>query len=90
MHFVHTVCMSTKNILSTTKARDILPDIIDHVQKNNSVFVIGRRSTPEVVVLRYPTEYSVNSSDITNINAYSHSFDFLHDEPDIYKVKIKK
>jgi hypothetical protein len=29
-------------------------------------------------------------SDITKINAFSHSFDFLHDEPDVYRLKLKK
>ena len=82
--------MTNINVLSTTKARDILPDLIETVKNNGKAFVLGRRNIPEAILIKFPTEYSVNASDITNINAYSHSFDFLKDEPDLYKLKSKK
>lgn len=81
--------MTTLQILSTTQARDILPALIAKVKETSKVFIIGRRNNPEAILMRYPTEYSVNASDIANINAYSNSFDFLNDEPDIYTVKGK-
>jgi len=34
--------------------------------------------------------YSPSVNDITNVNAYSKSFDFLKDEPDIYSVSDLK
>ena len=82
--------MTNINVLSTTKARDILPDLIESVKYTGKAFVLGRRNTPEAILIKFPSEYSVNASDITNINAYSHSFDFLLDEPELYKVKSKK
>jgi hypothetical protein len=82
--------MSNIHVLSTTKARNILPDLIESVKASGKAFVLGRRDLPEAVLIKFPSEYSVNASDITNINTYSHSFDFLNDEPDIYKLKSKK
>lgn len=82
--------MSNIKVLSTTKARNILPDLIESIKHTGKAFVLGRRNIPEAILIKFPTEYSVNSSDITNINAYSHSFDFLSDEPDLYKLKSKK
>ena len=81
--------MSKLNVLSTTKARDILPAIIEQIKDHNRVFILGRRDVPEVIMIKYPTEYSVNASDIVNINTYSHSFDFLNDEPDLYTLSSK-
>jgi len=82
--------MTNINVLSTTKARDILPDLIESVKYTGKAFVLGRRNIPEAILIKFPSEYSVNASDITNINAYSHSFDFLLDEPELYKVRSKK
>ena len=39
--------------------------------------------------MKFPTEYSINATDITNINTYSNSFDFLNNEPELYKLKSK-
>lgn len=37
------------------------------------------------------TKSRTNFSDITNINAYSNSFDFLKNEPDLYTISnVKK
>lgn len=36
------------------------------------------------------SKYFENLLDITNINVYSPSFDFLNNEPDLYNVKSKK
>jgi len=77
------------NILSTTKARNILPDLIESIKNTGCNFVLGRRGIPEVIIMKFPAGYSVNATDITNINTYSNSFDFLNDEPNIYKLKSK-
>ena len=82
--------MTNINVLSTTKARNILPDLIESIKQSGKAFVLGRRNIPEAILIKFPSEYSVNASDITNINMYSGSFDFLSDEPDIYKIKSKK
>ncbi len=82
--------MTNINVLSTTKARNILPELIESVKHTGKAFVLGRRNIPEAILIKFPSEYSVNVSDITNINAYSSSFDFLADEPDVYTLKSKK
>ncbi len=82
--------MAKLKVLSTTKARNILPEIIEKVKQTRSVFILGRRNVPEIVIIKFPEEYSVNASDITNINTYSHSFDFLRDEPDLYSRNEKR
>jgi len=71
-------------IISTTSTRKNISDMIEAVRENNSVFLIGRHGTPEAVLLKFPTEYRADVSDSTNINAYSSSFDFLKDEPELY------
>jgi hypothetical protein len=90
VHFVHNRYMTKINVLSTTKARNILPDLIESIKQSGKAFVLGRRNIPEAILIKFPSEYSVNASDITNINMYSSSFDFLSDEPDIYKISSKK
>lgn len=72
--------------ISTTDVRKNISDMIDVVRETGSVFLIGRRGTPEAVLLKFPTEYRTDVSDITNVNAYSSSFDFLKEEPDLYTI----
>lgn len=77
--------------ISTTKARAKISEIIERVKTRNEVFVFGRRDNPEAVIIKFPDAYNSNFSDITNINAYSGSFDFLKNEPDLYSWRdIKK
>jgi len=80
--------MKTKleKIISTTEARKNIAKLIDVVREENAVFLLGRRNIPEAVLLKFPSEYRTEVGDITNINAYSESFDFLKDEPEIYSV----
>ena len=78
-------------VISTTDTRKNISDMLDAVTGEGANFVIGRHDTPEAVLLKFPTVYRPDVSDITNINAYSNSFDFLKDEPDIYTVTdVKK
>ena len=73
--------------LSTTQARKDLSDLVNIVSTSHKSIVIGRRNVPEVVLIPFPTFWNGKLSEITNINAYSKSFDFLADEPEIYSVK---
>ncbi len=77
-------------IISTTEARKKISDLIDAVVTDSASFVIGRHDAPEAVLVKFPTHYRTDVSDITNINSYSHSFDFLKDEPDIYSIQDLK
>lgn len=72
--------------ISTTEARKNIAKLVDAVREENAVFLLGRRDVPEAVLLKFPSEYRSDVSDITNVNAYSGSFDFLKDEPDLYTV----
>ncbi len=73
--------------LSTTEARERISDIVNIVATSRRSIVIGRRNVPEVVLIPFPSFWNGKLSEITNINAYSKSFDFLADEPDIYSIK---
>ncbi len=73
--------------LSTTEARERISDIVNIVATSRRSIVIGRRNVPEVVLIPFPSFWNGKLSEITNINAYSKSFDFLADEPDVYSIK---
>jgi len=72
--------------ISTTDVRKNIAEMIDAVRETDSVFLIGRRGEPEAVLIKFPRDYRSDVSDITNVNAYSSSFDFLNDEPELYSV----
>ncbi|QQR64466.1 hypothetical protein IPH92_02745 [Candidatus Kaiserbacteria bacterium] len=74
------------NVISTSKARNTLPQIIEALKERDGVFVIGRRNVPEAILIKFPSHYRKEVSDITNVNANSASFDFLDDEPDLYSI----
>ncbi len=73
-------------IISTSKARNLLPQFIEALKERDGAYVIGRRNNPEVILIKFPHEYRKNVTDITNVNAYSSSFNFLLDEADLYSV----
>ena len=73
--------------LSTTEARENISELVNMVSTSRKSIVIGRRNIPEVVLIPYPTAWNNKISEITNINAYSKSFDFLDKEPEIYSIK---
>lgn len=77
-------------IVTTTNARKNIGAIIDRVKYHGEVFGIGRRDSIDAVLLRFPEIYNTAVNDITNINAYSKSFDFLKDEPDLYSLSDLK
>lgn len=72
--------------ISATNARKNISQLIDTIRETGDVFAIGRHKTPEVLVIKFPTEYNKALSEITNINTYSESFSFLNDEPELYSV----
>jgi len=76
--------------MSSTKARANISEIIERVKTRGEVFVFGRRNNPEAVLVKFPDVYNSRFSDITNVNAYSGSFDFLKKEPDLYSIKDLK
>ncbi len=73
--------------LSTTQVRKDISDLVNIVSRSRKPIVIGRRNIPEVVLIPFPTFWNGKLSEITNINAYSKSFDFLKDEPEVYSIK---
>lgn len=76
--------------ISTTEARKNIKKIINYVRETNDVVVLGRRNHMEVLLMKFPSSYDNTFNEITNINTYSGSFDFLQDEPDLYSVKDLK
>ncbi len=81
--------MNIKTI-STTQARAHISEIIERVKSHGEVFVFGRRNNPEAVLVKFPDVYNPRFSDIANMNAYSQSFDFLKNEPDMYSLSDLK
>lgn len=73
-------------VVTTTTARKHIRNLVDQVRQNGEVFGIGRRNQIEVLMIKFPTTYNSKLDDITNINTYSASFDFLADEPELYSM----
>lgn len=77
--------------LSTTDARGQIGKLVATVAINGKPIIIGRRNRPEAVLIQFPEYFNGALSDIANINAYSRSFDFLNNEPELYSLNdIKK
>ncbi len=77
--------------ISISDARNNIKSLIDRVKHNGEVFAIGRHNSIEALIIQFPLNYNKDLNDITNINTYSKSFDFLASEPDIYsKEDLKK
>lgn len=78
-------------IITTTAARKNIKQIVDRVKYRGEVFGIGRRNSIDAVMVQFPASYNKEVNDITNINAYSKSFDFLATEPELYSAAdVKK
>lgn len=73
-------------VITTTNARKSIKEIINRARYRGEVFAIGRRNAIDAVLIGFPQAYNDTLSDITNVNAYSKSFDFLAAEPDLYSV----
>ena len=77
-------------IITTTKARQNIKEIINRVKYKGDVFAIGRRNSIDALLIQFPNDYNTDLDKITNINAFSRSFDFLKKEPNLYGVKDLK
>ncbi len=78
-------------ILTTTEARKQLPALIHSVYYTKHPIIIGHRQRAEVMMVRFPDTTNNQLSEITNINQYSGSFDWLDDEPELYsRQDLKK
>lgn len=77
-------------IVSTTNARKNIGDIINRVKYFGDVYAIGRRESIDALLIQFPQSYNEDLSDITNINAFSKSFDFLIKEPELYSLSDLK
>ena len=76
---------------TTAQAQKQMATIIDTVRFKNRPVAIGEKNEKEVLVIKFPKYVKKSLTDITNLNAYGGSFDFLNNEPDLYSVEdIKK
>ncbi len=73
-------------VISTTNARKNIGRLIDRVKIHGDVFGIGRRNSIDAIIIQFPSNYNNDLNEITNINALSHSFDFLKNEPELYSL----
>lgn len=89
LYILYNITMNIKT-LSTTEARERISDLVNIVSTSRKSIVIGRRNVPEVVLIPFPAFWNGKLSEITNINAYSKSFDFLVNEPEIYSIEDVK
>ena len=67
-----------------------MKEIVNRARYRGEVFAIGRRNAIDAVLIGFPQAYNDELNDITNVNAYSRSFDFLEGEPDLYSVSDLK
>ena len=73
-------------VISSTKMRKDISEIINEVKYAGQVFGIERRNKVEAIIMKYS-----DITEITKINSVSPSFSFLDDEPDLYSIAdIKK
>ena len=76
--------MYIMKVVTTTKARAQLSGLINGVRYGNTSIGIGRRNKIEAVIIKYPDSINDRANELTALNEYGGSFDFLNDEPDIY------
>lgn len=77
-------------IITTTNARKNIKAMVDKVRYEGEIFAIGRRNSIDAILIQFPQVYNKEVDDITNVNAYSTSFDFLTSEPELYAVSDMK
>lgn len=77
-------------IITTTKARKDMGNIINRVKYFGDTFAIGRRNSTDALLIRFPETYNRELDEVTNINAHSKSFNFLNNEPEIYSISDLK
>lgn len=70
--------------ITSTNARKKLKSLLEIIKETGEVFAIGRHNHLDALLMKFPRDYNKDLNEITNINTYSSSFDFLADEPDLY------
>ncbi len=69
-------------IIPVTEGRKRLGELMDIVRYQHTIIALGKNGKAEALLVAIPG-VSADFS-ITRVNAESHSFDFLSDEPDLY------
>lgn len=78
-------------IIATTEARKKFSELINQVRYTSRPIAIGRHNKGEVLIIKFPQDANSLVDEMTNMNQYGQSFDFLAEEPDLYSAKdIKK
>ncbi|MBI3633204.1 MAG: hypothetical protein HY226_02845 [Candidatus Vogelbacteria bacterium] len=73
-------------IITTTNARRNIAQIVNRIKYHGEVFAIGRRNSIDALLIQFPGLYNQELDEITNINTYSKSFEFLANEPELYSL----
>ncbi len=77
--------------ITTTNARKNLSSLLNQVKNSGEPVALGRRDDIEALIIPFPYVYNKQLNGVTNVNAYSKSFDFLEEEPDLYSsFDVKK
>ncbi len=77
-------------IISSSNARKYISLLVDEVVETGEAIAIKRHNEIDAIIIKFPREYKKGFSDISNLNSYSKSFEFLKNEPDLYsKADIK-
>lgn len=76
--------------ISTSNARMNIKKLIDLVRDTGEAVAIGRRDNLEALLIKFPRDYNKELNEITNVNTYSDSFEFLASEPDLYSASDLK
>lgn len=74
-------------IISSSRLRQHISEVLNAVKYQNRIIGIGRRDTVEALIMKFPAQSNKRLNDITNTNANSESFRFLEEEPDLYSAK---
>ncbi len=88
--FLYILYTRDMKIITTTVARKEIGHIVNRVKYHGDVFAIGRRNSSDAPLIEFPQEYNRDVNDVTNVNAHSKSFDFLHTEPELYTASDLK
>ena len=79
-------------VISSSNARKYIGSLVDEVVETGEAIAIKRHNDIDAIIIKFPREYKSSFSEVSNLNTYSNSFDFLHDEPDLYSradIKIR-
>ena len=75
--------------INATQARNQWSSLLSQIKYKRQIIAIKRNKKTEALLIPNP-EYNTDLEDISEINAASSSFDFLHNEPEIYSIQDLK